>query len=139
MNKAFLGIALAAHELWLRDDERGNRFVTPAGADLRSADLRYANLRYAYLSCANLSSANLSCANRIIGPQRSDGYLFTFCTKTQRVLAGCRAMTITDYIAHCDTYADPMKKVETLAILKCLELLAAARVGTDTKEGRSNG
>ena len=82
---------------------------------------------FADLRSADLSSANLRSANRIIGPQRSDGYLFTFCIDTQRVLAGCRTMSIADYIEHCDTYADSAKKTETLAILKCLELLVAAR------------
>ena len=127
MNKAFLGIALAAHELWLRDDERGSRFVAPSYANLSYADLSSADLSSANLRSANLSSANLRSANRIIGPQRSDGYLFTFCIDTQRVLAGCRTMSIADYIEHCDTYADSAKKTETLAILKCLELLVAAR------------
>ena len=38
MKDAFLAIALAAHKLWLRDDERGVRMVMPAKADLSSAD-----------------------------------------------------------------------------------------------------
>jgi len=207
MNKAFLGIALAAHELWLRDDERGNRFVAPYGSNLSDSDLRYSNLsgsnlsgsnlsgsnlsssnlsgsnlRYSNLRGSNLSSSNLSGSNlrysnlsgsdlrysnlsdsdlsdsnlsdsdlsdsnlsgsnlsgsnlsgsdlsgsnRVIGPQRSDGYLFTYCMGSQVVLAGCRRMAINDYIEHCETYADAAKKRETLAILECLRLLVEAR------------
>jgi hypothetical protein len=181
MNKAFLGIALAAHELWLRDDDRGQyanlrdanlrgadlqgadlqgadlwganlrdanlqganlrdanlwganlqgadlRGANLRGADLRGANLRGANLRGANLRGANLRGADLRGANRIIGPQRTDGYMFTYCTESKRVLAGCWSMTIADYIAHCDTYADAAKKAETLAILGCLQLLIDAR------------
>lgn len=107
MNKAFLGIALAAHQLWLRDDERGNRFCAPRGSDLRYS--------------------NLSGSNRIVGPQRSDGYLFTYCLATKTVRAGCQTKSIQDYIEHCNTYGNAEKKAETLAILKCLELLISAR------------
>jgi len=112
MNKAFLGIALAAHELWLRDDERGSRFVSPYGSNLSGSDLRGSDLRG---------------SDRIIGPQRSDGYLFTYCMASQVVLAGCRRMALADYVEHCDTYADANKKRETLAILECLRLLVEAR------------
>jgi len=121
MNKAFLGIALAAHELWLRDDERGSRFVSPygsnlsgsdlrgsdlrdsnlSGSNLRGSDLRGSNLRGSNLSGSNLSGSDLSGSDlrgsdlrgsdRIIGPQRSDGYLFTYCMASQVVLAGQRA------------------------------------------------
>ena len=48
---------LAAHKLWLNDEEGGVK------ADLSGADLSCANLSGADLSCANLSCANLSCAN----------------------------------------------------------------------------
>jgi uncharacterized protein YjbI with pentapeptide repeats len=112
MNKAFLGIALAAHELWLREDERGNRFVATYGSNL---------------SGSNLRGSDLSGSDRVIGPQRSDGYLFTYCMASQAVLAGCRRMTLADYIKHCDTYSDASKKRETLAILECLRLLVDAR------------
>ena len=182
MNKAFLGIALAAHELWLRDDERGNRFCAPRGSDLRGSDLRgsdlsgsnlsgsnlrgsnlrgsnlrgsdlrysdlsgsnlsgsdlrYSNLRGSNLSGSDLSGSNLSGSdlrysnlrgsNRIVGPQRSDGYLFTYCLATKTVRAGCQTKSIKDYIEHCNTYGNAEKKAETLAILKCLELLISAR------------
>ena len=179
MNKGFLGIALAAHELWLRDDSRGAkadlRWADLSGADLRWADLseanlrradlsganlsranlRWANLRWANLSRAdlsgadlsganlsranlsgaNLSGANLSGANRIIGPQRSDGYLFTYCTETRSVFAGCRKMTVGEYRLHCANYGDESKRRETMAILDCLELLAAAR-GDTVEDGK---
>ena len=86
MKDAFLGIALAAHELWLRCDARGNKFVAPLNA--------------------NLQGAYLQGADRIIGPQRSDGYLFTFCLAEKIVHAGCRTMSVADYRKHVDTYTD---------------------------------
>ena len=48
---------LAAHKLWLNDEEGGVR-ANLRGADLSGADLRWANLREAGLSEANLSGAN---------------------------------------------------------------------------------
>ena len=152
MEKSFLGIALAAHELWLRDDKRGNRFSVPYGSDLcgcdlsdsnlrdsnlRDCDLRGCDLRGCDLSDSNLSGCNLrgcdlsgcdlSGCDRIIGPLRSDGYLFTFCTESGLVIAGCQRKSIAEYIEHCNTYEDPAKGRETLAILECLKLLVAAR------------
>ncbi len=63
---------LAAHKLWLNDEEGGVR-ANLSGADLRGADLSEADLRWADLSeadlrwanfrGANLSEANLSWAN----------------------------------------------------------------------------
>ena len=58
---------LAAHKLWLNDEEGGVRAnlrgADLSGADLRGADLREADLHKADLSGANLSKANLSRAN----------------------------------------------------------------------------
>ena len=53
---------LAAHKLWLNDEEGGGK-ANLSGADLSWADLRKADLRKADLSKANLSKANLSKAN----------------------------------------------------------------------------
>ena len=99
MKEAFLGIILGAHKLWL------------SGAG-EKADLRNANL-----SWANLRNANLSGANRIIWPQRSDGYLFAFCTAEKIVIAGCRRMTLDEYFDHIKTYNCDKKRKETAAIL----------------------
>ena len=56
------------HGKWLRDEEGGERWVCPVGANLgdanlSGADLSRANLRRADLSRANLSGANLGDAN----------------------------------------------------------------------------
>src|SRR5574343_58985 len=108
MHKAILGITLAAHKLWLAGDSRGVR-ANLHGADLQGANLRWANLRWANLQEADLQAANLQGADlqeadlrwanlqeadRVIGPQRSDGYLFTYCLSDKVVLAGCRRLTL---------------------------------------------
>ena len=158
MNKAMLGIFLAAHKLWLQDDDRGSRFVAfdanlsganLSGADLSRANLSRANLWWANLSWANLSWANLSGANlsganlsranlsganlsrsdRIIGPMRSDGYLFTYCLSESIIHAGCRRMTFDEYERHTESYWDASKKAETLAIIESLRILVSARKG----------
>jgi hypothetical protein len=113
------------------------RWANLSGADLSGANLRWANLSGADLSGANLSGADLSganlsganlrWANRLLGPQRSDGYLFTYCTETKRIHAGCRCMTVDEYREHAAGYADDAKRKETLAIIACIELLAKAR------------
>ena len=105
MKDAILGITLAAHVLWLSGDDRGVK------ADLRGADLRGAKLRG---------------ADRLIGPQRSDGYQFTYCTADKIVYAGCRRMSIADYREHTESYDDEEKRKETLAILAFFESMENA-------------
>ena len=142
MNRGTLGILLAAHRLWVIGGERGVRLgligTNLSGANLRGADLRDADLRDADLSGANLSGADLRGAdlrgadlrgaNRLLGPQRSDGFLFTYCLAGQLVYAGCRTMTFEQYERHvAENYEGTAKATETRAILQCLRILAAAR------------
>ena len=58
---------LKQHELWLKNNAKGARFVVSQdeliNADLRGANLRYADLRSANLSGADLKGADLRNAN----------------------------------------------------------------------------
>jgi uncharacterized protein YjbI with pentapeptide repeats len=62
MSNVALKETLRLHDMWLRDEEGGNR-ANLRDADLRGADLRDADLRGANLFGANLSGANLFGAN----------------------------------------------------------------------------
>ena len=105
-------------------------------ADLREANLRRADLSDADLRGANLSGANLSRANLrgakgiIIGPQRSDGYLF-YLTQTDagcHVRAGCRDFANFDEAREHWTATRKGTSLgdETFAILDYLETRAKA-------------
>ena len=59
MNKETLNEILKKHDLWLKDDPKGDR------ANLKDAHLEGANLRNANLECANLAGAHLKGANLI--------------------------------------------------------------------------
>ena len=115
------------------------------GADLRGANLRGANLGEALLGeallrGANLRGANLGGANLgeallggadlreargiVLGPQRSDGYLFYLAHDGDdyRVIAGCRNFTFTRAREHwTKTRGGTALGDETLAILDYLE------------------
>jgi hypothetical protein len=72
-------------------------------ADLSGADLRGADLYMADLYMADLRKAHLSRANLIIGPQRSDGYVFHLIRDRAGVCmvrAGCRYFTVKEARAH---------------------------------------
>lgn len=56
---------LAAHKLWLNDEEGGVK-ANLRGANLRGANLSEANLRWANLRGANLHKANLSEAKELL-------------------------------------------------------------------------
>ena len=56
---------LAAHKLWLNDEEGGVR-ANLSRANLSRADLRWANLREADLRGADLSGADLSGAKELL-------------------------------------------------------------------------
>lgn len=103
MHKRQLDEIVRKHGLWLADKPDGER----------------ANLSYADLSYANLSSAK----NIIIGPQRSDGYLFMLVQQKSswHVIAGCQDMTVLQYRVHVLFYDDERKRVETGRILDYLE------------------
>ena len=116
------------------------------GADLSGADLRGANLGRAYLGGANLSDANLSGAylsranlsgekiKRILASvtRINGGYtfnLFDMEAGPPKVVAGCRFMTIDDYVAHVAAeYPDTDKARETLRILDFFAETVAAEV-----------
>ncbi len=130
MKDAILGITLAAHKLYLNSTLTGIRAnlsyanlrdANLSYANLRDADLRGANLRGANLSYADLSYADLRDANRILGPQRSDGYLFSYCKETHIIHAGCQHLTVANFIQRVTlVYSDEDKKQETLAIIAYL-------------------
>jgi hypothetical protein len=100
-------------------------------ADLRSADLRSADLRYANLGSADLGSADLGSQIVIQGPTRSDGHFFLLTNLTNegwRIKAGCRNFTVVDAREHWNrTRGTTPLGMETVAILDCLEAMAAAR------------
>ena len=100
------------------------------GVNLREADLREADLYGADLYGANLRGANLREAdlrgadNIIIGPQRSDGYLFFLVKndKEWRLIAGCRNFTMNEAQDHWQaTRARTALGDETFAILDYLK------------------
>lgn len=82
MDQAALNEILKKHDLWLKDDPKGDRAnlkdahleganlrnanlegANLAGAHLKGANLIYANLRHAYLVGAHLENADLECVN----------------------------------------------------------------------------
>ena len=95
------------------------------GANLRGANLREADLRGADLYEADLRRADLRGAdNIIIGPQRSDGYLFFLVKndKEWRLIAGCRNFTMNEAQDHWQaTRARTALGDETFAILDYLK------------------
>ena len=103
------------------------------GANLRCADLCGANLRGADLCGANLCGANLRGANLasatgvIVGPMRSDGYLFVLSKQKEldiwHVVAGCRNFPMKEARAHWKaTRGGTPVGDETFAILDYLDV-----------------
>ena len=97
------------------------------GAYLAGAYLARANLAGAYLARANLEGANFQGAKGIIlGPMRSDGYLFLLAQSEGStewlVFAGCRNFTMKEARKHWkDTRAGTPLGDETFAILDYLD------------------
>jgi uncharacterized protein YjbI with pentapeptide repeats len=90
------------------------------GADLTGADLTGADLRDTDLSGADLSGAK----GVVLGPQRSDGYLFWLTGSPAQpiVRAGCRTFTLPEARAHwTETRGETALGDETMAILLYLE------------------
>ena len=110
----------------------GRVIYTHNEANLRGADLREANLRAANLGGANLCGANLRGQALIIGPIRSDGYIFLlskFEGEGLRIKAGCRDFqSFAAARAHWQsTRSGTALGDETMAILDFLERMAVGR------------
>lgn len=99
------------------------------GAHLRGANLQEADLRWADLQGANLRGANLRGANLqevkhlVLGPIRTDGYLFWLTGTTSNPIfrAGCRTFTYSEAIDHWKkTRGGTPLGEETLAIIAFL-------------------
>jgi len=121
MNQEKLNEILAKHDLWLNNQEGGERanlrsanlsyanlrYADLRYADLRSADLRYANLSSADLSSANLSSADLRSANLryadLSSANLSSADLRYADLSSARYWA-CRGNNKTIKTIHCDIY-----------------------------------
>ncbi len=97
------------------------------GANFQGANLAGAYLAGAYLARANLEGANFQGAKGIIlGPMRSDGYLFLLAQSEGStewlVFAGCRNFTMKEARKHWkDTRAGTPLGDETFAILDYLD------------------